>query len=174
MAKRDQDKAIKQTFEAFGLDRRKRADWDNLLAILRKARPRKPRGAPTKWTPALRKQFNDAVLAQKIFHRLTPQEYHDWFVSKLDPNAIAASAQSAWTAIVANPEFRARLGAVPDRIGGLDPGRKPHINEARIIMAMHEAGYRGGLPLPPGKKPFQDTIENYVLRRPPGSPKRKK
>jgi hypothetical protein len=169
MAKRDLNKAIRRTFEAFGLDHRKRADWDRLLKALTKARPKKRRGAPLKWTPALRKEFSDAVLRSKILHRLTTQEFDDWFSSKIDMKDIGPSSRIALDAIVANPEFRARAmsGNVPEWIAKLDPWQKPEIPEADLIVIT------GGVPLPPGKKPFSDTIAKYVRFGAPGS-KRKK
>jgi hypothetical protein len=179
MAKRDHGKAIEKAFDAFGLDRWKPADWDTLLEILAKARPRKKRGAPVKWTPALIEKFNECVLQRKILTRLTEREFHDWFVSKLDGKAISSSASAALDAIIANPEFRARLETVPDKIARLDPGQRPHVVEASLILA---GTFLSPLPLPPGvrggpvRSPSahkEKTLMKYIIQGTPAT-KRKK
>jgi hypothetical protein len=45
-------KAVDITFEAFGLNPRNQDHWDILLSALAKARPKRKRGRPRKWTEA--------------------------------------------------------------------------------------------------------------------------
>jgi hypothetical protein len=48
----ESSKAVRITFEAFGLDPQNQDHWDILLGALAKARPKKKRGRPQKWTEA--------------------------------------------------------------------------------------------------------------------------
>jgi hypothetical protein len=62
----ESSKAVGITFEAFGLDPQNQDHWDSLLSALAKARPKKKRGRPQKWTEAEVSKFSLEIRTAEI------------------------------------------------------------------------------------------------------------
>jgi hypothetical protein len=62
----ESSKAVDLAFEAFGLDPQNQEHWDILLGALAKARPKKKRGRPQKWTEAEVAKFSLEIRTVEI------------------------------------------------------------------------------------------------------------